>query len=68
MPDKFDYIIFPYSRSLLILGIVSAILAPIVGFIMGIYFWRHPQLAREGRVILAVVGVWILLVALFTLI
>lgn len=57
-----DYIIFPSSKSLLTLGIASAILAPIIGLILGLYFLRRPQLKKEGRTILLVGVTWLALI------
>lgn len=57
MPD--DYVVFPSSRSLLAVGIIAAILSPLVGLILGSYFWARPQLAREGKMIVLVALVWL---------
>jgi len=60
-----DYIVFPSSKSLFAIGIISAILAPIVGIILGVFFLTRPQLAKEGKGILLVAAVW--LAVIFTL-
>ncbi|MEK7659134.1 MAG: hypothetical protein AAB338_00550 [Patescibacteria group bacterium] len=54
-----DFIVFPSSKSLLAVGLISAILAPIVGVILGLYFLKRPQLVKEGRSILLVVALWL---------
>ncbi len=54
-----EYIIFPSSKSLLTIGIISAILAPIIGIILGLYFLKRPQLKKEGRSVLLVALVWL---------
>lgn len=54
-----EYIIFPSSKSLLTIGIVSAILAPLVGIILGLYFLRRPQLKKEGKSVLLVAAAWL---------
>ncbi len=54
-----DYIVFPSSRSLLVVGIIAAILSPLVGVILGAYFWARPQLAREGKVVVSVALIWL---------
>lgn len=54
-----QYIIFPSSKSLLAIGIISAILAPIVGIIFGFYFLKRPQLVKEGKIILLVALIWL---------
>lgn len=56
---KTDYIVFPSSSSLLLIGVLAAILSPLVGIILGIYFWTKPQLAREGKLVLLVALVWL---------
>ena len=57
MPE--GYIVFPSSRSLLTVGIIAAVLSPLVGLILGGYFWARPQLAREGKTIVLVSLVWL---------
>lgn len=54
-----EYIVFPSSKSLLIIGLVSAILAPIIGIILGLYFLKRPQLVKEGKSILLVAVLWL---------
>ncbi|MEK7536976.1 MAG: hypothetical protein AAB584_00815 [Patescibacteria group bacterium] len=54
-----EFIVFPSSKSLLIVGLISAILAPIVGLILGLYFLKRPQLNKEGRSILLVAVLWL---------
>lgn len=54
-----EYIVFPSSKSLLTIGLVSAILAPIVGIILGLYFLRRPQLVKEGKSIVLVAFIWL---------
>lgn len=54
-----EYIVFPSSKSLLTIGLVSAILAPIVGIILGLYFLRRPQLVKEGKIIVLVAFIWL---------
>lgn len=54
-----DYVIFPSSKSLLVVGIIAAILSPLVGLILGSYFWARPQLVREGKVVVLVALVWL---------
>lgn len=54
-----EYIVFPSSKSLLTIGIVSAILAPIIGIILGLYFLRRPQLVKEGKSIVLVALIWL---------
>lgn len=54
-----EYVIFPSSKSLLIIGLISAILAPIVGIILGVYFLWRPQLNKEGKIILLVAALWL---------
>ena len=58
-----DYIVFPSSKSLLAIGVVSAILAPIIGIILGVYFWRKPQLTKEGKFIFLVALVWLAVIS-----
>ena len=60
-----DYIIFPSARSLLAIGIISAILAPLIGVILGFYFLKRPQLAREGKSILLVALIWLSIIFIF---
>ena len=60
MPD--DYIVFPSSRSLLTVGIIAAVLSPLVGLILGGYFWARPQLAKEGKIVVLVALVWLTLI------
>ena len=60
-----DYIIFPSARSLLAIGIISAILAPLIGLIMGFYFLRRPQLVKEGKIILLVALIWLSIIFTF---
>ena len=57
-----DYIIFTSSKSLLTLGIVASILAPIIGIILGLYFMRRPQLVKEGGIVLLIGVVWLAVV------
>lgn len=57
-----DYVIFPSSKSLLAVGIIAAILSPLVGLILGGYFWARPQLAREGKVVVLVALVWLVVI------
>ena len=54
-----EYIIFPSSKSLLTIGIISAILAPLIGIIIGFYFLRRPQLKKEGKSVLLVAVAWL---------
>jgi len=54
-----DFIVFPSSKSLLVVGLVSAILAPIVGVILGLFFLKRPQLVKEGKSILLVALLWL---------
>ena len=61
-----DFIVFPSSKSLLVIGLVSAILAPIVGVILGLYFLKRPQLVKEGRSILLVAGLWLAVIFIIT--
>ncbi|MEK7203530.1 MAG: hypothetical protein AAB627_00425 [Patescibacteria group bacterium] len=58
-PPNNEYIVFPSAKSLLTIGLVSAILAPIVGIILGLYFLRRPQLVKEGRSIILVAFIWL---------
>ena len=58
-----DYIVFPSSKSLMAIGVISAILAPIIGIILGIYFWRKPQLAKEGMFITLVALIWLAVIS-----
>lgn len=60
-----DFIVFPSSKSLLIVGLVSAILAPIVGMILGLYFLKTPQLVKEGKSILLVAVLWLAVIFIF---
>ncbi len=55
-----QYIIFPSSKSLLLIGIISAIIAPIIGIVLGFYFLRRPQLIKESRAILLVASFWLI--------
>ncbi len=54
-----DFIILPSSRSLFAIGLISAVLAPIIGIILGFYFLKRPQLIKEGRIILLVAVIWL---------
>lgn len=54
-----DFVVFPSSKSLLAVGLISAILAPLVGIILGLYFLKRPQLVKEGRSILLVALLWL---------
>jgi len=54
-----EYIVFPSSKSLLVIGLLSAVLAPIVGVILGLYFLKRPQLVKEGRTVLLVALLWL---------
>ena len=58
-----DYVVFPSSKSLMVIGIISAILAPLIGLILGIYFWRRPQLAKEGIFITLVALIWLAVIS-----
>lgn len=60
-----DFIVFPSSKSLLVVGLTSAILAPIVGVILGFYFLKRPQLVKEGRSILLVAVLWLAIIFTF---
>ncbi len=57
-----EYIVFPSSKSLLYIGLISAILAPIVGIIFGLYFLKRPQLVKEGKSILLVAAAWLVFI------
>ena len=43
----------------MIIGLISAILAPIVGIILGVYFLWRPQMAKEGKIVLLVAAGWL---------
>ncbi|OHB17969.1 MAG: hypothetical protein A2913_01495 [Parcubacteria group bacterium RIFCSPLOWO2_01_FULL_40_65] len=60
-----DYIIFPSAKSLFAIGIISAILSPLIGVILGFYFLRRPQLAKEGKIILLVAFIWLSAIFIF---
>lgn len=57
-----EYVVFPSSKTLFAIGLVSTILAPLIGIILGLYFLRRPQLVKEGRVILLVAAAWLLVI------
>ena len=59
-----EYIVFPSSKPLLYIGIVSAVLAPIIGIILGIYFWSKPQLVKEGKIITLVALGWLAVISI----
>lgn len=57
-----DYIVLPSSRTLLYIGVFSAIVAPIIGVILGIYFWQRPQLVKEGKVVCLIALIWLAII------
>jgi hypothetical protein len=62
---KQDYVIFPSSKSLFAVGIISAILSPIIGIILGLYFLKRPQLSKEGKTVLLVALIWLSTIFIF---
>jgi len=63
MPN--EYIVFPSARSLLAIGIISAVFTPLIGIILGFYFLRRPQLVKEGKTIVLVALVWLSIIFIF---
>lgn len=63
--DKKEYIILPSSGPLLVIGILTAILVPIVGIILGIYFLFRPQLLKEGLIIFGLAFIWTIFIIFF---
>lgn len=59
-----DYVVLPSSRTLLYIGIVSAVLSPLIGIILGVYFWQKPQLVKEGKTITLVALIWLAVISI----
>ena len=56
------------KKALFRIGLTIALLNPVLsGIILGVYFWREPELRREGKIITVVSLVWgaLILVAAF---
>jgi len=63
-----NYIIFSSSKPFLVFGIITAVVSPILGLILGFYLWFKPQLKREGLMILLLVAIWLMIVNVFVIV
>ena len=49
------------------IGIAVALLNPVIsGLILGIFFWREPEMQREGKIITTISVVWGVIVLVLT--
>lgn len=59
MDEKNEKIAISSPKKWLWLGIIIALLSPISGLILGMFFWTEPELKKQAKIILIVAVIWL---------